>query len=92
MTTTHKLKSWTPFFKAIKKGEKMHDLRVDDRNYKIGDILILEEYDPFLGEYSGNTCKVVVTYITSDKTPCAFSSAVLQKGYCILSLRLLDEK
>lgn len=85
------VKSWSPFFKAIKAGTKTHDLRdMVDRDYKVGDTLLLREYDPFEGQFTGDTCAVVITYITSNNTPCAFSSAVLDKDYCILSLRLID--
>lgn len=66
----------------------MHDLRYDvDRNFEVGDTITLQEYDPFKGEYSGEECVVIVTYITSTKTPCAFSSAVLDPKYCILSIK-----
>jgi hypothetical protein len=84
----YELKSWNHFFKAIKRGDKTHDLRdIKDRNYKVGDLLKLREYDPFEGVYTGDECDVVVTYITSNQTPCAFSSAVLPKDYCILSIK-----
>ena len=87
-----KLKSWTKFFKAIKAGEKTHDLRSKkDRDYEIGERLLLQEYDPFSGTYTGDACVVEVTYITDDVTPCAFSSAVLDKGYCILSIKVVKE-
>lgn len=90
ITLTHKCKSWSPFFQAIKKGIKTHDLRFDfDRNFKIGDIIRLEEYLPFEGRYTGDFVNVKVTYITSSKTPCAFSSAVLDKDYCILSIKVV---
>lgn len=89
--TTHKAKSWTHFYQAITAGEKTHDLRdMKDRNYRVGDTLILQEYDPFKGDYTGNECKVKITYITSQNTPCAFSSSVLQEGYCILSIQTLE--
>jgi hypothetical protein len=32
---------------------------------------------------------VEVTYITNRTVPCAFSSAVLAPGYCILSLKVM---
>lgn len=84
-----KLKSWTHFFQAIKRGDKTHDLRSKkDREFHIGQILTLQEYDPWTGEYTGDEVDVQVTYVTDDVTPCAFSSAVLDKGYCILSIRL----
>ena len=86
----HNVKSWTHFFQAIRRGDKLHDMRdLKDRDYKVGDILNLQEYDPFMGRYTGEECRVLVTYITSAQTPCAFSSAALAPGFAILSLRLV---
>jgi hypothetical protein len=88
--TTYDVKSWSHFFQAIRAGNKMHDMRdLRDRNYKVGDVLNLQEYDQFTGKYSGKECTVMITYITSADTPCAFSSAALAPGFCILSLRLV---
>lgn len=87
--TTHVVKSWRQFFRAIVNGTKKHDLRdMADRNYKVGDTIILREYDQFEGRYTGMCQRVKITFITSEDTPCAFSSAVLQRGYAILSLEL----
>jgi hypothetical protein len=86
---THTVKSWSPFFQAIKRGDKTHDLRYDcDRHFEVGDRIVLQEYEPFEGRYTGEECTVIVTYITSNRTPCAFSSAVLDKDYAILSIKL----
>lgn len=83
----HKVKSWTPFFQAFTWGSKKHDMRdMKDRKYSVGDTLILQEYDPFKGEYTGAELEMLITYITSRDTPCAFSSAALDRDYCILSL------
>jgi uncharacterized protein YqfB (UPF0267 family) len=88
----HTAKSWCQFFQAIASGQKTHDLRdMKDRNYKVGDVIRLEEFDPVSGEYTGAICYVEITYITSKNTPCAFSSAVLDSEYCILSLSLMVE-
>jgi hypothetical protein len=84
------LKSWSPFFQAIRTGVKKHDLRDNkDRKFAVGDRLLLQEYDPFTGTYSGEECLVEVTYITGRETPCAFSSAVLDRDFVILSLHLV---
>jgi len=84
----HQVKSWSPFFQAIKAGDKLHDLRDDkDRHFSVGDTITLQEYEPFKGEYTGEECDVQVTYITGRATPCAFSSAVLEPGYVILSIK-----
>ena len=88
--TTYKVKSWKHFFQAIKAGIKTHDMRdLKDKKYRVGDWLQLQEYDFVNGVYTGDTCLVEITYITSADTPCAFSSAALAPGYCILSLKLL---
>lgn len=89
---THRLKSWAHFYDAIKAGRKLHDLRIMDREYAVGDILILERYDNINGVYSGENIKVEITYITSNKTPCAFSSSALDREYAILSIKLIQEE
>lgn len=88
---THKVKSWPPFFKEMATGAKKHDMRnMRDRNYRVGDRLILQEYDPFRGEYTGVEMAFDITYITSKDTPCALSSAMLDDDACILSLEPVD--
>lgn len=88
----HKVKSWTPFFQAFKGGSKKHDMRdMKDRKYSVGDMLILQEYDPFKGQYTGDELEMRITYITSRDTPCAFSSAALDRDYCILSLEEITD-
>lgn len=84
----HSVKSWSHFFQAIKRGDKVHDLRKNDRNYNVGDFLLLREYDFIAGKYTGDTLEAEITYITDNRVPCAFSSAVLHEGYCILSLKV----
>lgn len=87
-----KLKSWPAFFKAIKNGQKLHDIRdMRDRKFHVGQRLILAEYCPFTGRYTGNEVEVEVTYITSNDTPCALSSAVLERGFCVLSIRVVKD-
>jgi hypothetical protein len=40
----HELKCWPEFFEPALAGEKMFELRNDDRNFKVGDIVVLHEY------------------------------------------------
>lgn len=87
---SHVMKSWTHFFQAIKAGLKKHDLRKMDRDFRVGQHVILQEYDNINGRYTGETLEVRITYITSENTPCAFSSAVLEKGYAILSIEVVE--
>jgi len=85
----NELKSWPVFFQAIKNGTKPYDLRdMSDRNFCVGEIVKLREYDPFLGKYTGEELEAEITYITSRDTPCALSSLALDKNCCILGLKL----
>lgn len=47
---THYLKTCPQFYKEVKAGNKTFELRKNDRDYKVGDILVLQEYNP------NNTC------------------------------------
>lgn len=86
----HHLKCWPQFFQLIKAGKKTHDLRrADDRDFRVGDRLLLEEFDPATKSYSGNSIMVRVTYVTSAEAPCALSDDALNPSYCILSITVI---
>ena len=93
MPVSYELKSWPEFFEEVRSGRKMHELRrADDRSFRVGDYLVLREYDPRREVYTGRRCRVEVTYITSADVPCAFFDAALDPRYCILSVtRILEE-
>jgi hypothetical protein len=66
----HSLKYWTEFFEAVVDGRKPFELRVDDRGYCEGDVLLLEEWTPdnktrdrSTGTYTGRATTVLVTYL-----------------------------
>lgn len=42
----HDLKCWPPFFRAIADGDKRGDVRINDRDYRPGDFVLLREYLP----------------------------------------------
>jgi hypothetical protein len=86
---THELKSWPSLFEAIQSQAKRHELRRnDDRDFEVGDLMLLREFDPDHDAYTGRTQLVRITYITSSKFPCALSEGVLADGHCILSVEL----
>lgn len=87
----HVLKSWTGLFEPIHAGLKTHDLRVMDRDYKVGDICLLREYEAIEKKYTGRFVIVEITYITSSKHgECAFSPTVLHPATGILSIRKVE--
>lgn len=87
--TEHVAKSWPQFFQPIKRGEKLHDLRWNDRDWKVGDTIRLQEFDPVKGDYTGDECMREISFVTSNQFPCAYSSAALDRKASILSLRPL---
>lgn len=48
--TTHKLKTHPAPFAAVAAGLKTCEFRLNDRGYKVGDVLVLEEFVPEQGE------------------------------------------
>lgn len=70
------------------KGVKTHDIRILDRDYEVGDTLVLQEYDKQQEKYTGRHAVFEITYITSgDHVACAFSPVALKSGYGVLSIR-----
>lgn len=83
----YEVKSWPWFFEPMCAGHKKHDMRDKrDRDYKIGDRMLLREWDPRTGEYTGREAIAMITYITSNDAPCAMSSNALDRNACILSV------
>ena len=39
--TEHELKTWAPYFDAVKRGEKTFEVRRDDRGFQCGDTVTL---------------------------------------------------
>jgi len=65
---THELKTWPEPFGAVVTGRKTHEVRKYDRNFIVGDELLLREYDPDTQTYSGRNCLVRVKYVTQGGT------------------------
>jgi hypothetical protein len=59
----HRLKTWPAYFEAIRQHTKGFELRKDDRGFEVGDLLILEEYDPSREHYTGQIEERLVTFI-----------------------------
>lgn len=59
----HYLKTHPPFFRNVISGNKPFEIRKNDRDYAVGDVLILQEY--LEGHYSGHEYTVIVTYLTN---------------------------
>lgn len=79
----HELKIKEEYFGAIKSGKKHFEIRKNDRGFKVGDYIALNEIKnedlPF-PEYTGRSLIAKITYILDDKE-------YLQPGYVALSIK-----
>ncbi|RXF36325.1 DUF3850 domain-containing protein [Enterococcus faecalis] len=72
----HELKILPEYFEAVVSGNKRFEIRKNDRNYKKGDILHLNEYQD--GHYTGDVHVAEITYITD---------YAQQDGYVVLGIK-----
>jgi len=59
----HDLKIWPEFFDDVDTGRKSFELRRNDRNYQVGEILKLREWAPQNKEYSGRVTYKQINHI-----------------------------
>lgn len=78
----HKLKIKSEHFSAVINKTKTAEIRYNDRNYQVDDILILNEIDEN-GVFTGKNCEVIVTHVLDD-------NQYLQTGYVMLSFHMLN--
>ncbi len=83
MGKVHRIKTWPQHFKEVKFGKKRFELRKNDRDYKTGDVLELQEFIPEEQIYSGELCHATVEYILHGP------SFGLEKGHCIMSILII---
>ncbi len=77
----HEMKTWPQYFRPMWYGKKTFELRKDDRDFAVGDILYLLEWSPKSGEFTGRSIRARVDFILRNA-----ESLGLQLGYCVLSL------
>lgn len=58
----HQLKILPQYFQSVAIGDKSFEIRKNDRNYKVGDNIVLSEYEE--GQYTGRNILAKITYIT----------------------------
>ena len=75
----HNLKIKPQYFKDVVSGIKTFEVRKNDRNFKVGDLMVLETYDN--EKFTGDFVNTEITYILDDPKYC-------KKGYVILGFKL----
>ena len=75
----HELKTVQPYYDKIVSGKKRFEYRKNDRDFQIGDVLCLKEYNYAYDSFTGNSVIVKVLDLLKD-----FDG--LNPDYCILSI------
>lgn len=86
MSKEIKIKCWPEFFEPIRLGNKRAEFRLDDRDYQVFDILIIQEWNPNNLRYTGRQVKRLISHKV------AGGYFGIPKGYCMLSLKTLPKK
>lgn len=81
ISKTHELKLLAEFFLEVMVGVKSFELRKDDREYAVGDTLIMREYIAEDEHFTGRVVKKRIVYILRN-----CEEYGLMPGYCILGL------
>lgn len=74
----HYLKILPQYYMDVESGRKTFEIRFNDRGYKVGDILHLQEFCG--GEYTGRELNREVCYIVDDPEYC-------KEGFVVLGIR-----
>jgi hypothetical protein len=76
----HELKTWPESFDAVFHRKKKFEVRKNDRDYRVKDILRLRRFDPERNEYTGGTCIRTVSHILQG------GQFGIEPGYVVMSL------
>ncbi|ECK7389126.1 DUF3850 domain-containing protein [Salmonella enterica subsp. enterica] len=79
MREVHTLKIWPEFFQPVLDGVKRAELRLNDRNYRAGDVLFLREFLPADDSYSGRYVSVTISSVDD--------VSAIAPGYVLLSFK-----
>lgn len=80
MNKVHYLKTWPEFFEAVLGGQKNFEIRRNDRGFKTGDGVVLQEYEPVAKQFTGRSITFEIGFVLDDKR---FG---LCSGYCVFTL------
>ena len=77
----HKLKTINPYFSAVLQGVKNFEVRLNDRDFKVGDEVHLQEYDLETNEYLGREVRAEITYVLK-------KYEAIKSGYVVFGIKI----
>ena len=82
----HNLKTLNPFFDLVKNRVKRFEIRKNDRDFKVGDFFLLEEFVLTGKQITGRKIIVLISNILQDEV-----KFCLRADFCVLSLKFREE-
>lgn len=81
---THNLKLNTEYWDAVMDGEKTAELRINDRDYQKGDLIVFNEHK--LGGVNRVSKMFIITHVLTQT-----SSRGMDADYCVISIKPAKE-
>ena len=78
----HHLKIWPKYYRVFACGESTAQLRKNDRDFHEGDTVVLHEFDPALGIFTGHEIVPLPVYKMLEQ------HEGLTPGWCLLTLTI----
>jgi hypothetical protein len=78
----HNVKTWLRFFDDVNRGWKRFEVRKNDRDYRAGDFLVLEEFNPETDSFTGRELPAMIIYKIEG------GQFGIAKDYCVLGIEL----
>ena len=96
----HEVKSVPPYWQEVASRQKLLEVRLNDRDYRVGDILIMREYEPpppaaeggpspaWGGKYTGRVAIALISHMVEGQAEFDPDFRV-PAGYVLLSVQLI---
>jgi hypothetical protein len=93
---THTLKTWPEYFEHVWAGRKRFEARKNDRGFKVGDDVLLEEFDPkkvdFYNAAAAYTGRQIIAEITYILSPPIAKSLGMPDDVAMFSIRVKSRR
>ena len=85
---THHLKSWPKPFADLSGGRRTYELRINDRNYRMGDRLVFHEWSPTGQGFTGAWVIADVVHVSTAESYDGVLAGMLGENVACLGLNV----
>lgn len=87
----HRVKSQPEPFREVWEGTKSHEIRFNDRRYKVADSVRLMEYEPETNSYSGRSIDIIIINLRFAEGEGHPASAGLKPGFVVFDFLIVTK-